>query len=256
MLRHRARRFRHASAAAASADLRRAVTLQRRAVALLPDGSLGQAKMLVHQANALLDLYQFTADEDSFRQSVAVYEQARHCASATPLLKADALAGRGYAFLLRYRRRRIPEDLRAGREMIEESLAIDPRGDQGNRLQRVATLAAVTPRAVTFRCWTTRSRSCRTRSGPRFRTTRPGQPRCSNSRACSSPATRRADPSADAEAVAELLDAIGPGDPIGASVLDLGGHLCLERYWHEHDRGDLDAAIEHLSRASRAMTGA
>ena len=194
MLRHRARRFRHASAAAASADLRRAVTMQRRAVALLPDGSLGQAKMLVHQANALLDLYQFTADEDSFRRSVAVYEQARHCASATPSLKADALAGRGYAFLLRYRRRRIPEDLRAGREMIEESLAIDPRGDQGNRLQRVATLAAVTPAGGDLSLLDNAVTVLAAPSGQRFRTTRPGQPRCSNSRACSSPATRRADP--------------------------------------------------------------
>lgn len=256
MLRHRARRFRHASAAAASADLRRAVTLQRRAVALLPDGSLGQAKMLVHQANALLDLYQFTADEDSFRQSVAVYEQARHCASATPSLKADALAGRGYAFLLRYRRRRIPEDLRAGREMIEESLAIDPRGDQGNRLQRVATLAAVTPAGGDLSLLDNAVTVLQDAIGAALPDD-PSRPTALLELAGLFFSRYQArGSSADAEAVAELLDAIGPGDPIGASVLDLRGHLCLERYWHEHDRGDLDAAIEHLSRASRAMAGA
>ena len=138
MLRHRALRFRRASA---SADLRRTATLQRRAAALLTDGSLDQAEMLVHQANALVDLYVFTADEDSLRQSVTVYEQALHCASATPSLRASAFAGRGDAFLLRYRRRRTPDDLRAAREMIEKSLALDPRADAGNRLRRLAALA-------------------------------------------------------------------------------------------------------------------
>jgi CHAT domain-containing protein len=256
MLRHRTQRFRHASAAAASADLRRAVTLQRRAAALLSDGSLGQAKMLVHQANALLDLYQVAADEDSFGQSVAVYEQAFHCAAATPSIKADALAGRGYAFLLRHRRRRTPEDLRAGREMIEESLAIDPRADEGNRLRRVATLAAVMPAggdpslldgAITVLQDAIGSALPDDPSRPTALLELAGllfiRYRVHGS-------------SADADAAAELLDAIGPGDAMRASVLDMRGHLCLERYRHEHDRGDLEAAIEHLSEASHALVGA
>jgi tetratricopeptide (TPR) repeat protein len=255
MLRNRFRRFRHASAAAGAADLRRAVTLQRRAAALLTDGSLDQTRMLIHQANALLDLYQFTADEDSFRQAVAVYDQALHCASATPSLRADALAGRGNAFLLRQRRRGTPDDLRAAREMIEESLAIDPRGHDGNRLGRLATLAAVMPTggdeslldsAVTVLQDAIEAADPDDPSRPTAQLELAGllltryQARGS---------------SADAEAVTELLDAIGPGDATRASALDVRGHLCLERYRREHHRGHLDTAIQQLSGAHNAMVG-
>ena len=255
MLRHRALRFRSASAAAASADLRRAVALQRRAAALLPDGSLGQAQMLVHQANALLSLYEFTADEDSFRQSVAVYEQALHCASATPAVRADALAGRGYTFLRRYRRRRMPEDLRAGREMIEESLATDPRADGGNRLRRLVTLAKTMPAGGDPSLLDTAVGVLQGAIGTADADD-PSRPTALLELARLHLARyQMRGSSADAEAVMELLDAAGPADAIRASVLDMRGHLCLERYQREHNQGDLDAAIEHLSGADGAMAG-
>jgi CHAT domain-containing protein/tetratricopeptide (TPR) repeat protein len=134
-LRHRAARSDRAT------DLRRAALLQRRGSALAREGSSERANILTHLGNTLLDLYQREPEPQILNESVEALEGALASTLAVPIRRARALSGLGRALTARYQRYGSPDDLEGAREVLSESLALDPRPESG-AVFALCTLAA------------------------------------------------------------------------------------------------------------------